>query len=72
MPNYLINFQEPTPSFYLTKDDIVHGQYDVLLRQVTCDFDKTGKFEETGTCSDNPDSTIDLLFGILYSQKESL
>lgn len=31
-PNYLISPNDANPSYYLTKDDIVKGQYDVIIR----------------------------------------
>lgn len=60
------------PSYYKTKDDIVRGMYDVLLREVKYDLNSHGAFEDETCTADNPDSSMNLLFAMLFSQTESV
>jgi hypothetical protein len=45
MPNFFINPSSPAPSWIYTKDDIIRGQYDVLLNEFRYDFKEYGAFE---------------------------
>ena len=63
-PNFFIPGGE---SYYKTKDDIVKGMYDVLLREVKYDLSKVSGFESEVCEGDNPDSSMNLLFAMLFS-----
>ena len=68
-PNFFIPGAD---SYYLTRDDIVRGMYDVLLREVKYDLVTVSKFETEICAGENPDSKINLLLAMMFSQEESV